>query len=314
MWEGNPNLDALEVVPFPGIVERVGGVEPYRLLARSAAQIAKGGYDLGVTLRFDHWWGAALMWAAGVPRRWGYDTPGMQSWLTDRVPHTPGRHEVEQDLRLAQLMIEAIGARRGVPSQIDRTQGQPPLAPPNMSEPPEGLLGPWLNVDEQIRVVIHPGTAGANKLWTIQGWAEVADRLSSKGYNVILTGAPNEQTLCASIVEATTSKPFDLSGRTASIPELTWILDKAHMVLGVDSGPLHIADALGKRTLHLYGPSDERSWAPWGNPRLHRARRAPGTHATEILGVDVRDIEGGPEMRAITVEMVMWEIEELEDA
>ncbi|HYP41395.1 MAG TPA: glycosyltransferase family 9 protein, partial [Chloroflexia bacterium] len=124
-------------------------------------------------------------------------------------------------------------------------------------------------------------------------------------------GAPNEQTLCARIVQATSSKPLDLSGRTASISELAWILDKAQMVLGVDSGPLHIADALGKHSLHLYGPSDERSWAPWGDPRLHRTLRAPGTSPTEILGVDVRQMEGGPEMRAITVEMVMKELEQL---
>lgn len=314
MWAGNPNLDALEVVTFPGIVERVGGVEPYRLLARSAAQIAHGRYDLGLTLRFDHWWGAALMWAAGIPRRWGYDTPGMQSWLTNRVPHTHRMHEVERDLRLAQAMIEAVGVKRDSPLEIDGARGQPPLTPPNTSEPPQGLLDPWLKADAQQRVVIHPGTAGANKLWTVMGWAEVADRLAAQGCSVIITGAPHERTLCARIVEAATSKPPDLSGRTASIAELTWVLDRARMVLGVDSGPLHIADALGKRTLHLYGPSDERSWAPWGDPRLHRGLRAPGTRPTEILGVDARDIEGGPEMRAITVEMVMKEIEELRKA
>jgi heptosyltransferase-2/heptosyltransferase-3 len=174
------------------------------------------------------------------------------------------------------------------------------------------MLDAWRNADADKRVVIHPGTAGANKLWTVRGWAEVADRLIAEGYGVAVTGAPSEQTLCARIVEATSGKPLDLSGRTASIAELASILDKAHMVLGVDSGPLHIADALGKRTLHLYGPSDERSWAPWGDPRLHRALRAPGTRPTEILGVDVRHIEGGPEMRAITVDMVMKEIEELQ--
>jgi heptosyltransferase-2/heptosyltransferase-3 len=314
MWEGNPNLDALEVVPFPGIVERVGGVEPYRLLSRSAAQIARGKYDLGITLRFDHWWGAALMWAAGVPRRWGYGTPGMQSWLTNLVPHIPGRHEVEQGLRLVQAMIEAVGEQRSVPPQISRNIGEPPLTPPNMSAPPQDLLDTWLNAAADRCVVIHPGTAGANKLWTIRGWAEVADRLAAQGYSIVLTGAPNEQTLCARIAEATTSKPRDLSGQTASIAELTWILDKAHIALGVDSGPLHIADALGKRTLHLYGPSDERSWAPWGDPQLHRAFRAPGSHPTEILGVDVRQLEGGPEMRAITVEMVMKEFGELRNS
>lgn len=311
MWEGNPNLDALEVVRFPGIVERVGGIEPYRLLACSAAQIARGQYDLGVTLRFDHWWGAALMWAAGVPRRWGYDTPGMKSWLTNPVPYTPGRHEVEQDLRLAQAMIETVGARRVVPAKIDRTQGQPALTPPALAEPPSGLADTWLNADPTKRVIIHPGTAGANKLWTIKGWAGVADRLASQGYSVAVTGAPNEQTLCARIVEMASTKPLDLSGRTANINELTWILDKAYIVLGVDSGPLHIADALGKRTLHLYGPSDEQSWAPWGELHLHRFLRAPGTRPTEILGMDVRDIEGGPEMRAITVDIVMKEIEQL---
>ncbi|HET6263063.1 MAG TPA: glycosyltransferase family 9 protein, partial [Chloroflexia bacterium] len=195
MWEGNPNLDELQVVPFPGIVERVGGAEPYRLLARSAEQIAEGRYDLGVTLRFDHWWGAALMWAAGVPRRWGYDTPGMRSWLNGRVPYTPGRHEVEQDLRLAHATIKAAGTIYTPPLEIDRAQGRPPLTPPNSSAPPLDLLASWLCADAEKRVVIHPGTAGANKLWTIQGWAQVADRLAADGCSVVLTGAPNEQTL-----------------------------------------------------------------------------------------------------------------------
>lgn len=312
MWEGNPNLDALEVVPFPGIVERVGGLEPYKLLARSAAHIAQGNYDLGITLRFDHWWGAALMWAAGIPRRWGYNTPGMKSWLTNAVPFTPNKHEVEQDLRLASALLEAVGARHALPPPIDRTNAKPPLTPPTLSAPPAGLLDPWLNSEK--RVVIHPGTAGANKLWTIRGWADVADRLAAHGYSVVVTGAPNEQSLCARIIETAESKPLNLAGRTENISQLAWILNKAEMVLGVDSGPLHIADALNKRTLHLYGPSDERSWAPWGNPHLHRAFRAPGTHPTAILGVEVRNIEGGHEMRAITVEMVMREIAELWNA
>ena len=140
----------------------------------------------------------------------------------------------------------------------------------------------------------------------------VADRLSSEDWAIVLTGAPSEQGLTEAIVAASSSNPFNLVGQTKSLAELTWALDQAHIVLGVDSGPLHIAAALGKPTLHLYGPSDESIWGPWGDPRLHRAFRAHGTRPTMQLDVLSRELEGGPEMRAITVEMVMKEARELE--
>src|SRR3982751_3539402 len=99
MWEGSPKLDALVTVPFPGIAGSAegGAIAPYRLLRDCADKVAKEQFDLGIALRFDHWWGAALMWASGIPRRWGYNTPGMDAWLTDKVPYVKGRHEVEQD-------------------------------------------------------------------------------------------------------------------------------------------------------------------------------------------------------------------------
>ena len=66
------------------------------------------GDNAGIVLRFDHWWGAALLWASAIPRRWGYGTPGMSAWLTGSVPYVPGRHEVEQDLHLVEAAIHAL--------------------------------------------------------------------------------------------------------------------------------------------------------------------------------------------------------------
>lgn len=310
MWRDNPNLDALEVVPFPGIVAgHENTLAPYRLLASAAGQVARGQYDLGIALRFDHWWGAALMWAAGIPRRWGYRTPGMQSWLTNTVPYRGGMHEVEQNLRLLRPVLEAT-AQGSTPiiMEIDKSKGRPPLRPPMPSPPDAATLMPWLDANPGRRAIIHPGTAAANKLWTIKGWAGVADRLAADGWCVALTGSPDEKRLCALIHEAAASKPSDFSGRTESIEQLTWLMGRADMVLGVDSGPLHIADALHKWTLHLYGPSDETIWGPWGDPHMHRAFRAPNTHPTQRLTVGSPDLEGGPDMKAITVTMVMREI------
>jgi ADP-heptose:LPS heptosyltransferase len=341
MWQGNPNLDALEVVRFPGI-ERMRNMEsgvrknsalgrilaPYRLLNATARRLAAGKYDLGIILRFDHWWGAAMLAAAGVPRRWGYDTPGMKAWLTRAVPYEAGKHEVEQNLALVEAIIAGRGPVVGggaegelssvvstmrTPLQIDRARGLPPLRPPHGEPFRDELLEPWLAAAR--RVVIHPGTTAANKLWTVSGWAEVARNLLGEGWAVAITGSPDERRLAAAVMDATGaalqegSMLVNISGRTASLAQLVWLLGQAGMVLGVDSGPLHIADALGKPSLHLYGPSDETIWGPWGDPSKHRAFRAPGTNPTMRLDTGSPEIEGGPEMRRITVAMVMREID-----
>jgi heptosyltransferase-2/heptosyltransferase-3 len=330
MWQDNPNLDALEVVRFPGMVpattrnystfRRV--LAPYRLLNTTAGKLSAGRYDLGIVLRFDHWWGAAMLAAAGVPRRWGYDTPGMKAWLTKAIPYEAGKHEVEQNLHLVEAVIRGcepvVGRRSSVvppgiaPFEVDRARGLPALTPPRGEPFGDELLNPWLAATR--RAVIHPGTAAANKLWTVGGWGEVARNLLGEGWAVAITGSPDEQRLAAAIMDATGTAssgraPVDMAGRTASLAQLVWVLGQAGLVLGVDSGPLHIADALGKPSLHLYGPSDETIWGPWGDPAKHRAFRAPGTRPTLRLDIGSPEIEGGPEMRRISVGMVMKEIE-----
>jgi ADP-heptose:LPS heptosyltransferase len=318
IWLGSPNLDALEVVRFPGIVARHegGALGSYRLLNTTARSLSKGRYDLGIVLRFDHWWGAAMLAAAGVPRRWGYDTPGMKSWLTNVVAYTSGRHEVEQNLRLVEAVLYSVGAHRTAPLpevlEINRAKGLPRLRPPLAEPVRDDSLAPWLA--EARRVVIHPGTTAANKLWTIGGWAKVTRNLLDEGWAVAITGSPDEKRLADPIMEAIGpsltegSVLVNMAGRTASLGQLVWVLGQASMALGVDNGPLHIADALGKPSLHLYGPSDEAIWGPWGDPAMHRAFRAPGTRPTMRLETGSPALQGGPEMRSITAEMVWEEI------
>jgi heptosyltransferase-2/heptosyltransferase-3 len=314
MWEGNPNLDELLTVRFPGIAFRNEGgpLGSYMLLGKVARDLAAQRYDLGVILRFDHWWGAGLMWAAGIPRRWGYFNPLTARWLTSKVPYAPGRHEVEQDVRLAQAVINSAAPQKISEVEVDQYKGIPALLPPAPVPPEQEAANAWLKSER--RAIVHPGTGAANKLWTISGWAEVANKLSEEGWSLALTGSPGEKPLCDAIVEATGNAKSiaNLAGQTSGLGQLAWLLDRAGMVLGVDSGPLHIAAALGRPTIHLYGPSDESIWGPWGDPDLHRAFRAPGTHPTMRLDVTSQDLEGGPDMRAITPEMVMSQVAELE--
>ncbi len=340
MWADNPSLDALGVVHFPGISggQRDAGrgpLWPYILLGVVGRRLARHGYDLGIVLRFDHWWGAAALWTAGTPNRWGYATPGMSWWLTHPVKYVPGRHEVEQNLRLVEAVVRRLapGSVRG-PLDINRREGRPPLRPPRPTVPPQALverMASWLAAPR--RVVIHPGTGAANKLWTVAGWAQVAARLAFEGWAIAITGSPSEQELAQAIESAymdalareiatidvdrlrtASTHRFavcNLAGHTDELGQLVWILEQAHLVLGVDSGPLHIASALGKPTLHLHGPSDEAVWGPWGDPRLHRVVRAPGTLPTGRLDVGSHALEGGPQMRAITPDMVMAALDDM---
>jgi len=323
MWQGNPNLDALVVVPFPGMVPKQGGgaLAPYRLLNSTASRLSAGQYDLGIVLRFDHWWGAAMLAAAGIPRRWGFHTPGMKAWLTKAVPYQAGKHEVEQNLSLVEAAIagQTPVAGRWSPVvshlEVDRARGLPALRPPQGELVTDEMLGLWLAAPR--RAVIHAGTTAANKLWTVGGWAEVACNLLAEGLAVAITGSPDERRLAAAITNAIgAALPADsvlvnIAGLTANLSQLVWVLEQAEVVLGVDNGPLHIADALSKPSLHLYGPSDETIWGPWGDPAKHRAFRAPGTKPTMHLDTGSRELEGGPEMRSITVQMVMREIDRL---
>lgn len=326
MWEGNPDLDALITIPFPGITghKEGGALAPYTLIGKVAKRLAREHYDLALILRFDHWWGAALAWGAGIPRRVGYDTPGMGAWLNTAVAYSPGKHEVEQNLKLVHSSLPSLKAEHIQTLKIVREEGRPTLRPPAPTEPTKAatLFSSWLAAPR--RAIIHPGTGAANKLWTIAGWAEVAISLQADGWAVALTGPPGERALTDAIVSAcatirpdvgarhaSPSQPLNLAGETATLNELTWLLKEAHIVLGVDSGPLHIAAALDTPTIHLYGPSDETTWEPWGDPRRHRSLRAPGTWPTGRLEVASQAMEGGPEMRAITPRMVLAEVGEL---
>ena len=316
MWEGNPSVNSLYEIPFPGITAKMQKhpFEPYALLNKHAAMLFHKRYDLGIILRFDHWWGAALLWAAGVPVRWGYGTPGMGTWLTNRIPYKAGRHEVVQNLALVETILKRTASasrlQRIGTIRVSRGEGVPALRPPQVRPLPEGLASEWLAAPR--KVLIHPGTAAANKLWTLDGWADVIERLSAEGWDVAITGSPTETGLSDAIIERVGStSAVNLAGKTENLGQLVKVLGSADMVLGVDSGPLHIAAALGKPTLHLYGPSDEQIWGPWGDPQKHRVLRAPGTRPTMYLEVGSPDLEGGPDMRAISVDMVMREVRAL---
>ncbi|MFB0535455.1 MAG: glycosyltransferase family 9 protein [Anaerolineae bacterium] len=270
---GNPCLDEVMLCPFPGFTRqpKKSVIGPYVVLGRYARLLRGREFDLAVVLRFDHWWGALLAYLARIPRRVGYDIAEVKPFLTDAVPYIPGRHEVEQNLAL----VGALGSQPPLQRFAQPWQGflsAHPLEFPLSAQDREfaaRYLAEQGVGDDNLLVCIHPGAGAPVKLWRNEGWARVADALvEGYGVKVILTGSTSEAPLVQAIAERMASQPIVAAGQT-TLGQLAALMACCRLVLGVDSGPLHLAVAVGSPTVHLYGPVDSRTFGPWGDPARH---------------------------------------------
>ena len=257
----NPDVDELLICRFPGFERqpKSSAAAPYRLLRATARELA-GRFDAALVLRFDHWWGAWLTAAAGIPRRIGYDRPEMRPFLTDALPYSSQRHEVEQNATLVAALTPDATARPG-PLRFA------------VSEPARARAADWLrargSADGRPLVAIHPGAGAAVKQWPAAAWVEVAARLTAEfDARILLTGGESERPITAAIAAALPQPPLDASGHT-NLDQLAALLECCALALGSDSGPLHLAVAVGAPTVHLYGPVSATKFGPWSDSDRH---------------------------------------------
>jgi predicted lipopolysaccharide heptosyltransferase III len=113
-------------------------------------------------------------------------------------------------------------------------------------------------------VVMAPGTVWETKHWTTEGFAEVARHFLRRGWRVALTGARSEQAICAEVARAAPGAT-DLSGRT-TLSELAALIRRSAICLANDSGPMHLAVALGRPVVSVFGPTDTIWAGPYQRP------------------------------------------------
>jgi lipopolysaccharide heptosyltransferase II len=258
--QDNPHLDEVLTCPFPGFARRPKKhlLDPYLVLWSYAPRLRNQRYDLALILRFDHWWGAMLALWAGVPERIGYAVPETAPFLSQALPYASGRHEVEQNMSL----IEAVtGVRVVDPGPLEFTPS------PEAARSAEMLLAE--KDPRQGYLCLHPGSGAPVKLWRPEAFAQVANDLAERyDLQVVITGSAGEQPLVNSIVDRMEREPLVIAGQT-SLSELAALMARCTLVLGVDSGPLHLAVSQGVPTVHLYGPVDHHAFGPWGDPGKH---------------------------------------------
>jgi ADP-heptose:LPS heptosyltransferase len=325
----HPAIDHLLLCPFPGFQRAPQGSQgvlaPYKLLFTIARELRQGGYDLALNLRPDFWWGAALLYLAGVPRRLGYALAPGQPFLTQALPFSPNEHATVSNLRLTSAGLVALGYQ---PLQEPFT---PELYPARFVPTDEErawaaarLEREGIEADTPL-IIIPPGSGGAVKLWRAEAWAYCAKIIqqttltSPRPARIMLTGSSAERAL---VEEVAQKLPQKLVGEVslvtdASIGQLAALLARATCVLTIDNGPGHIAVTQDTLSVHLFGPTDPRIFGPWGSARRHTilasTQRCPGCPAIPCGRLDFspEELAEHPCVRVISEQQVLEAAEKL---
>lgn len=124
------------------------------------------------------------------------------------------------------------------------------------------------DLEEKKFIVIHPVSRWLFKCLPEKLVAELIDHLCLKDQKIVLTASSDDDEILMNkrIKGLCSNKDLiDLSGRL-SIKQLGALIDSSKLLICVDSLPLHLASALKARVLAFFGPTSEKTWAPWKNP------------------------------------------------
>jgi lipopolysaccharide heptosyltransferase II len=155
-------------------------------------------------------------------------------------------------------------------------------------------------------ISVHAGAGNIHKQWTTEGFVEITDWLASKGYQVILVGSDRDLHKIEAIMTRLDQKAYNCGG-TLSLGELMALFSMSSLFLGNDSGPMHLAAAMGTPVVGLFGPVDERRWKPL-SPNSIVLR---GEKACEDCREKRRDCHNYPCITTLKPEKVKQAISEL---
>jgi len=233
------------------------------------------------------WKAAFLPFFGGIRRRIGFSAAsvrehGVPILYTDRVA-TRSAHVAEQN---GELSVRA-GAQQGI-GKFSLSMNPTAVAQVKRDLEQQGIAR---------YVVLSPGGGWRSKCWPAERFGVLGERIEQvAGFRCIVNYGPGEKELANTVMaNAGQSKPVAYDGELAPLMAL---LRHAECVVGGDTGPLHLAVALGTPVVALFGPTDPRRNGPFppGDPVL-RSANAATTYS--------RSNETDPSLLALSVEMVL---------
>jgi len=224
-------------------------------------QWRKNDFDLAIL--FQNAFEAALIpFLSGIPVRLGYATEARQPMLTHPVAlpdWRSSRHEVFYYLYLVTALEQLLYGT----SKVCETDPDTSLeVSPSRRMEASRLLADFGVTEDRAVVALCPGSINSRaKRWPAESFAALADQLLEERRQVLLVGSANEADVTTEVTGRMRQKPVVLTGKT-TVDQLTSILSIVDLLVTNDTGPAHIAAALGRPTLVIFGPTNPLTTRP----------------------------------------------------
>ena len=260
-----PLVNQLYLAPVKAWGRAPLSLKTHREIKQLRARLRSGGYDAVVDLQgavrsafLGRLAGARRLIGESAPREWA------ARWLfTERVA-TTGVHVIEQDVELAAAVAG------------DALEPVQPALPvdPLAEEWCDRLLVP---LGSRPLALLNPGAGWGSKRWPPERYAAVAAGLGAHGLRVLVNAAPGEEGLADTIAEQSNQNGIPVR---CSLAQLTALTRRVALAIGGDTGPLHLACALGRPVVGIYGPTDPARNGPYGTRfRVLRSPTSVRNHA-----------------------------------
>ncbi len=250
--EGNPYLD--EVIMY----DKYGAQRGFLSAILFGLRLRKKKFDTAIILHPTNR-AHILAFVAGIPNRIGFGRklPFLLTRALNDKKFLGQKHELEYTLEiLKNIGIEAHDKTLYVPVKDDSRRS----VSLKLAEKGAG--------DSDLLIGVHPGASCPSKRWPLERFAALIDRLKTDySARIVLISAPEEANCVAELKKIIKSEVIDLSGQTP-IRELTALLKRCALFISNDSGPVHIATAVGTPSVVIFGRKQPglspKRWGPTG--------------------------------------------------
>ncbi len=260
-----PIADQLHIVPAKEWARHPLSARTIEQIRSARQELRSARYDVCVDLQgavrsavFGKWANPRRLIGEDKPREWA------ARYLFDEHIPTKGIHVIEQAVEVANAV-----AREELPVML-------PWLPLGESAARhcDAQLAPLGN---KPFVILNPGAGWGAKRWPTERFGEVARMFAESGYGVVINAGPGEETLASELNAASGNIALALS---PNLDELIALTRRSSLVIAGDTGPLHLASALGKPVVGIFGPTDPARNGPFGgNFRVLRHPESKRDHS-----------------------------------
>ncbi|HET7696449.1 MAG TPA: glycosyltransferase family 9 protein [Vicinamibacterales bacterium] len=245
-----PGVSAVETLDAAWLARGASGRSPLGLAARAARWRSRK-YDLAINFEPDIRSNVALA-ASGARRTAGFRSGGGGPLLDVALDYDPSRHTADNAVRLVRAALG--GSAEAAPATLQ--------IPDASRAEAERLLAP---LGTRLKAGMHVSGGRDVKQWPEARFREVAEHLvRDRSAAVVLTGAPADRPQVDLVRAALPpERTLDLSG-TANLLTVAAVIQQLDLFVTGDTGPMHLAHAVGTPIVAVFGPSDPRRYAPRG--------------------------------------------------